>query len=161
MAAFTGTPASSGVYTSQTDGSHAAGTAVDAKVHIADSGLYTHTLGAGTGAVNMLILPPGKIKVLVDLCRVVSSAMVATADLHVGHRAHTNLDGTAVVEDDNSLHDNADAGSALDEALTLPAAGILEFDSQEGVTIFVTIDTANIEDTDTIRLFLAYTGSTP
>jgi len=161
MAAFTGTPASSGIYTSQTDGSHAAATAVDSKMHVADSGVYTHTLGAGTGAVNMLILPPGKIKVFPDLCRVVSSAMVATADLHVGHRAHTNLDGTAVAEDDNSLHDNADAGSALDEALTLPAGGLQSYDSQEGVTIFVTIDTANMEDTDTIQLFLVYTGSTP
>lgn len=157
MAAFTGTPTDSTQRANEKDSA--------VKVDLRDSsGLrvkvaeYTHTAGAGTGAVNMFKLPPGRIRIYPDLCRVISSAMVATADLHVGHRAYVNEDGTAVDEDDNEWADNLDAGSAIDVALADGGTTNNVYNSQDGIEVFCTIDTEDIEDTDTIYLLMVYSG---
>ncbi len=157
MAAFTGTPTSSLQYADQLTAQMADPVIGIGKLQVG-SFKYTHTAGAGTGAINLIELPGGLLRVFVDLCRIVSSAMVTTADLHIGYRAHTKMDGTAVVEDDNAFEDNADAGSAIDKVWTLPAVGFLDLDSDgnPGPVIFVTIDTANIEDTDTIDGYCVY-----
>lgn len=117
---------------------------------------YTHAGGAGTHDINLCDLPPGKIKVYPDLCNVTSSAMVATANLSVGHRAYTQPDETAVAEDPNEWLDQADAGSAIDSAYLLPVVPT-NYNSVGGIVVFATIDTANIEDTDTITGWVAYT----
>lgn len=156
MTAFTGTPVMSPVYTLQDNDNLANHEDARGGLECAWSGLYTHVAGAGTGEVNMVKLPPGKIRVLPDLCRLVSTAMVSTANLNIGHRAYTGADGVAVVEDDNTFADDLDATSAIDQTLPLPAAGYKEYDSLDGVTIFAMVDTANIEDTDTISLFMVY-----
>ena len=117
---------------------------------------YTHTAGAGTGEVNLIRLPAGKYRILSDLSLIVSSAMVTAADLHIGHRAYTQPDGTAVAEDDNALADNLDAGSAIDQSLPLPAGGELVIDSRDDLVFYAMVDTANIEDTDTISGYIVY-----
>lgn len=121
---------------------------------------YTHTGGAGTHDVNLCKLPPGKVRIIPDLCRVVASQMVATADLHIGTRAFVNEDGTAVVEDNNRFADNLDAGGgAIDQTFPLPSTGAPwhDLDSKEGITVYADVDTANIEDTDTIHGYVAFT----
>ena len=152
MAAFTGSPSKSTQRTAQVD---------NTKVKQEDWGRiqyarfdYTHTLGAGTGEVNLIKLPGGKIRVFHALSRVVSSAMVATADLHIGHRAFVDAAGATVAEDDNEWLDNADAGAAIDSAFLLPGAEV--YDTRDGLEIYAMIDTANIEDTDTIVGWIAY-----
>ena len=149
MAAFTPSPTSSLQYADQLT-AQMVDRVIGGGVVEEWSFKYAHTVGAGTGEINLIKLPAGLIRVNVDKSRIVSSAMVATADLHIGYRAHTNMDGTAVAEDDNAFADNLDAGSAIDQAWVLPAVGFLDLDSEDGVVIFVLIDTANIEDTDTI-----------
>jgi|TARA_Y100000296_G_scaffold53220_1_gene60956 hypothetical protein len=161
MAAFTGTPTSSVQHALQSGGTsgNANVSDVGARLRIAFFE-YTHTAteGSGTGEVNLCVLPYGRIRVYGDLSRIVASAMATDADLHIGHRAYTNLAGTAVAEDDNAFSDNLDAASAIDAALALPAEGFLEMNSQAGITVFAMIDTGNIEATDTIKGWIAYTN---
>ena len=162
MAAFTGTPVNSSLMANQKDadatGARADSLAVDAKLHAAYV-LYTHAAaqGNGTGEIDMVRLPPGRLRIINDLCRVVSSAMAANADLHIGTRAFTNLDGTAVAEDDNRFADNLDAGGGvLDQIWPLPLGGVVELNSREGIDVYCLVDTGNIETGDTISLLCAY-----
>jgi hypothetical protein len=122
------------------------------------SGVYTHAGGADTDVeVELIKLPPGRVRIYSLLSRIETTAMVATADFHLGTRAFTNEDGTAVAEDDNRFADNLDAGSALDQAWPLPAGiGITDLNSQEGITLYCLVDTANIEDGDTIEVTCVY-----
>ncbi len=162
MAAFTGTPVNSSLMADQKDasavGKRADSLDVDAKLHMAYV-LYTHDAaqGAGTGEIDMFRLPPGRLRIIPDLCRLVTSAFATNADLHIGTRAFTNLDGTAVAEDDNRFADNLDAGGgALDQTLPLPAAGQADLNSREGIDVYAMVDTGNIETGDTIGLMCVY-----
>lgn len=155
--AFTGSPVKSVEYTLQTDAAQKAPVDVMAKMHVARFS-YTHSAGAGTGEINLLEMPAGRITIYSDLSRIICSQMAANADLHLGHRAYTKSDGTAVVEDDNAFLDNADAGGgALDQAWVLPAGGTTQIDSRNGFVLYAMVDTGNIEDTDTISGWVAYT----
>lgn len=159
MTAFSGTPAATARYTSQI-APYTKANALDIAgvMQMAFSGTYTHALGAGTGEVNLLVLPAGKIRVYPDLSRLVTTQFATSAVLDIGHRAYVGSDGVTVVEDAADLHNDADVnGAAFDGALTLPAAGYRDFDSQDGVVIFATIASGNIEDDDTIELHVAYT----
>lgn len=157
MANFTGTPRGSLQYDDQQTAQMADPVIGRGKLECMPF-KYTHTAteGAGVGEINIVTLPAGLIRVFSDLSRIVSSAMVSTANLSIGYRAHTKMDGTAVVEDDNAFENDADAGSAIDKVWTLPAVGFLDLDSENGVVLFVEIDTANIEDTDTIDGYVVY-----
>ena len=117
---------------------------------------YTHTAGAGTGEINLVNLPAGNIMIWPALCRVKSSAMVSTADLHIGHRAYTQPDGTVVAENDNEFLDNGDATSAIDSAFLLPAVPTV-YKSKDGIEVYAMVNTADIENTDTITGYVAYT----
>jgi len=104
----------------------------------------------------MMKLPAGKARVITDLSRIICPAGTATADLHVGNAAYTKNDGTAGAADDNSLADNVDVGGgAIDQALTLPTAGFLEFDSRDGVDIEVLLDTEASPAAGVMYLMLA------
>src|SRR5262245_40020421 len=62
---------------------------------------YTHTAaaGAGTGEVNLIILPPGALVVLPNLCAFgVSVAWAAASTAQFGTRAFTQPNGTAVAQ---------------------------------------------------------------
>lgn len=155
--AFTGSPVDSTQRTNEKDSAVKADLRDHSGLKVV-VGQYTHSAGAGTGEINMFKLPPGRIRIYPDLCRVVSSAMVATADLHIGHRAYVNEAGTTVVEDDNEWLDNADAGSAIDSALTDGGTTNNAYNSEDGIEVYALIDTGNIENTDTIYLLMVYSG---
>lgn len=154
---FTGSPTSSTQHAAQTTGRNRVleANVIEGKLRVARFS-YTHTAGAGVGEINLIRLPAGKYVVLTDLSRIICSAMVSTANLSVGHRAYTNIDGTAVVEDNNAFADALDASSAKDEAFTLPASGVFVIDAKDEVVFYAEIDTANIEDTDTISGYIVY-----
>jgi hypothetical protein len=119
---------------------------------------YTHAAGAGTGEINLIVLPPGRILIFPDLSRIVTTQFAASADLHLGFRAYTENDGDAVSEDDNAFLNDADAGGgALDSAWVLPAIGYQVFDTRGGLIIYAMVDAGNIEDNDTIDGWVAYT----
>lgn len=155
--AFTGSPTSSTQYAAQTTGRARVleANVIEGKLRVARFS-YTHSAGAGTGEVNLIRLPAGKYVIFPGLSRIVSSAMATGADLHIGTRAYTNIDGTAVAEDDNRFADNLDAGSAIDQTLPLPAGGTFVVDAKDELVIYAMIDTANIEDTDTISGYIVY-----
>lgn len=120
---------------------------------------YTHASGADTGEVDLLKLPAGRIKVYSIASHVQTSQFAAGALMDIGTRAYTHEDGTDVAEDpDRFALDLAAGAAAIDEFLPLPntGAGVSELNSQNGITVFATIDTGNIEDGDTIDLVVEY-----
>lgn len=157
MAAFTGSPTDSTQRANEKDSAVKADLrdASALKVKVAK---YTHAAGAGTGEVNLFTLPPGRIRIYPDLCRVISTAMATNADLHIGHRAYNQEDGTLIAEDDNEWLNNADAGSAIDSVLTDGGTTDNQYESRAGIVVFAMIDTGNIEDTDTIYVHMVYSG---
>lgn len=155
MAAFTGTPVDSTERTAQKS-SKKNEAYNEAKMNYARFS-YTHAAGAGTGEINLVKLPAGEIMIYPSLSRINSSQFATNADLHLGHRAYVQKDGTAVVEDDNEFLDNADAGGgAIGSAFLLPASPTV-YDTKEGLEVYAMVDTANIEDGDTIDGWVAYT----
>ena len=157
MSAFTGTPASSVQYALQIAGK----TPSSDISHGVAKFSYTHALGAGTGEVNLIWLPPGRITIFNTASLIRASQMVSTADLHVGFRAYTDPVAGAVVVDDNAFLDNADVGGgAIDSAFLLPAAPAAwqVFNTEGGLIIYAMIDTANMEDGDTINGFVRFSG---
>ena len=154
--AFTGSPTSSTEYARQIAGKTPWQDLADGKAKFT----YTHAAGAGVGEVNLIWLPAGRITVYHTASLVRASQMVATADLHVGHRAYYDpVAGATVAEDDNEWLDNADTGGgAIDSALLLPAApaAFTTYNTQGGLIVYALIDTANIEDGDTINGFITY-----
>src|SRR5262245_27022991 len=117
MAAFTGSPTKSTQYTAVTSGRGGpiAATGLNASVFT-----YTHSAGAGTGEINLLLLPAGRVTIYSQLSRVEMTATTTNADLHLGFRAYVEPDGDAVAEDDNAFLDNADAGAAISSVWLLP-----------------------------------------
>ena len=117
---------------------------------------YVHSLGAGTGEVNLAWIPPGLVRILPDLCRYACSQFAAGALLHFGTRAYVDIHGVTIAEDDNALGDNINVnGGATDAIFATPTAPWLEIDSQAGVLFYAMVDTGNIEDGDTIDGYLA------
>lgn len=157
MAAFTGTPVKSVEYTAQSTAHQKTPVETIAKLFLGKF-TYVHTAGAGTGEIDLLEMPAGRIRVYPDLSRIVTSAFAANADIHLGYRAYVNSANVAVVADDNAFLDNGDAGGgAIDSAWVLPAEGFLEINSRNGWILTAMVDTGNIEDTDTISGWIAYT----
>ena len=94
MAAFTGTPTGSTQYNS---------TPMQYTNYVKAVFSYTHAAGAGTGEVNLLKLPAGKIVIYSADSRIATSAMATGADIHLGYRAYVEPDGDAVVESQQRL----------------------------------------------------------
>jgi len=152
---FTGSPLSSTQYAAQI-GAMAEAADINSPMRYC-YGKFTCT-EAGVGEINIFKLPPGRIRFYPDLSWLISSDMSANANLSIGHRAYVNEDGTAVAEDDNEWLDDADSGGGaldqdLDDIILVPTL----MNSQEGIIVFVTIDTGDMDLTDTIEIWFAYT----
>ena len=121
---------------------------------------YTHAAGADTGTIELGFLPPGDVQVLVDLCRVVTSQFAAGAVLDLGHRAYVAPDGTAVAADGAAFANDLAAGAgALDQTWPLPASGAKSFSSREGVAIFATVASGNMNNGNTISGYVTWIGT--
>lgn len=118
---------------------------------------YTAAEQGTTGEMNIVKLPAGKIRVFPDLSRVFVPDGASGMTIDVGNRKYIGQDGVEVIEDDNSLHDNGACGSGdLDAALALPAVGYIEFDSQDGVIIYASFDTAGPDGADTLTGYIVF-----
>ena len=107
MAAFTGTPTGSTQYNS---------TPMQYTNYVRAAFSYTHAAGAGTGEVNLLKLPPGRVIIYSADSRIACSAMATGADIHLGYRAYVDPAGTAVVESNNAFLNDGDAATGLTSA---------------------------------------------
>jgi hypothetical protein len=155
MAEFVGSPASSVQYAALTSPSRASGGDTQGEVRMARFN-YTHTAAAGTGEVNLVRLPPGRLCIFSVLSHIFTSVMGVNADLHLGYRAHRKEDGTPVAQDDNAFLNDLDSTGGIDTSFGLPVNGILELESQQGLIIFATVDTGNILTGNTITGWIMY-----
>jgi hypothetical protein len=106
------------------------------------------TASAITGTINLIKLPPGKIRILPKDCGFMIANGAATANMSIGYAAYTAANGVAVAADVDALVAealvNAHTGIAnWATGFVLPANGGLEIDSLEGVVMTCTIGTAN------------------
>jgi hypothetical protein len=172
MAVFTGSPSSSTQYAAQIGGSSVA------KIPSGDlHGIlhrayfsYTHTAteGSGTGEINLVTLPPGRIRIFAHDCRLITSQTAASSTMDVGYRAYYEPDGDLIAEDDNAFEDNRDTASAATDAV-LEFAGDGSTDDPTvfnvdrnlagtgGLIIFASVDSGNIEADDTIKGWITFT----
>jgi hypothetical protein len=99
---------------------------------------------AALGDIALIRMPAGRVRILVDLCRVICPVATATSDLDIGVSAYVGVDNVAVALSGNALADSLDVGGgALDQALPLPANGELVIESRSGFDIVCSFDTAN------------------
>jgi hypothetical protein len=155
MAEFVGSPSSSVQYAALTSPSRPSGGETQGEVRVARFS-YTHTAGNGTGEINLVKLPPGRLCIFTTLCRLVTSAMGTNADVHLGYRAHKKEDGTAVAQDDNAFIDNLDTAGGINTHFEVPVDSYVELESQQGITIYAMIDTGNIMTGNTIKGWVLY-----
>ena len=99
---------------------------------------------AALGDIALIRMPPGAVRILPDLCRLVCPVGTVTSDLDIGISAYKGIDGVIVALAGIALADSLDVGGgALDQTLPLPANGLLEVNSQAGFDIVCSFDTAN------------------
>jgi hypothetical protein len=153
--AFTGSPTGSTQFNLQTavtqGGIFSAETTGQLKIALFE---YTHsaTAGAGTGEINLITLPPGRIIVISRLSVWgVSVAWAAASTNSIGTRAFTQPDGTAVAASSAAFVSAVAVGAATvtDTVFALPAAstgvgGFTRLNSQSGVVLFSTVAAGNI-----------------
>lgn len=115
---------------------------------------YTQPTGDdGTGLINLGVLPAGIIRVYPDNSRLVTTQFGASATISIGWAAYVDNLGATQSASAAGFHSVGAAGAgALDVALALPAAGVKEFNSRDGVVVTATIASGNIEAADTIWL---------
>lgn len=112
---------------------------------------------AALGDISLIRMPPGAVRILPDLCRLICPAGTATSDLDIGISAYTNAAGTAVALAGAALADSLDVGGgALDQTLPLPANGHLEVNSLDGFDIVCSFDTANSPASGDLHLSIVY-----
>jgi hypothetical protein len=155
LAEFVGSPAASVQYAAQNSPLRPLGGETQGEARMARFS-YTHAAGAGTGEINLVKLPPGRLCIYSDLSHIVTSAMGANADLHLGYRAHKTEGGEPVAQNEDALVNGIDADAGVDMTLEFPTDGTLELESQEGVTIYAMIEGGNIENGDTITGWIMY-----
>jgi len=159
MAEFSGSPASSALYALQ-NGDYPSAGQVQGPVYVARFS-YTHSAGAGTGQINLGKLPAGRVVVHPQISSFRTSQFAASATLDLGHRAYKNFDGTVVPEDDDEWLSALDVnGGATNDFLSdLDSNAVeeaTEYETIDGLVVFVTVEAGNIEDGDTIDCELFY-----
>ena len=110
---------------------------------------------------NLFTLPPGRLIILPRLSQINTTQFEATADLHLGYRSYTDENGLTVAEDDNAFMDNVDVGGGALSGVWSAITGVVtaepyEIQTVNGLTLFVMIDTADIENADTLSVSCAY-----
>ena len=122
---------------------------------------FSHTQsGAGdaNSTIEVVRLPPGKIRLLGALSRIKHNWTISTVDMNVGWAAYTDLDGTAVVADANGLDAaiDVDTAGAIAIGSVLGTADTKVFESKDGVSIMLQAVAAGLADTDTVEGYLVY-----
>jgi hypothetical protein len=111
---------------------------------------------AAAGDISLLRLPPGNLRIRNDLSVIVCPVGTATSDLDIGVAAFTKADGSAQAAQPIALADSLDVGGgAINQTLPLPAGGLV-VNSQNGVVVVCSFDTADSPAAGTLILKLVY-----
>lgn len=113
--------------------------------------------GDANSTIALVDVPAGIYRYLVFLSRIYYSAFGTARTMDVGWDAYTNVDGTAVLADEDGIHsaqDVAAAGSFSpgDELTT----GSKLFDSQSGVRIRAKVEAAALGAGETLDGYLVF-----
>ncbi len=163
MAAFTGSPAGSVQYNKQVGVTQGGvyGGEVFADLHAARF-RYTHpaAAGAGTGEINLIILPPGPLIIYSSLSSIDPSQFATSATLSIGHRANVDYAGGTIAAVTNAFLNAAAVGASdiARAAWTLPAIGFFDINNARDLTIFATVASGNIALDDTIDGWVVWAG---
>ena len=118
------------------------------------------TATADTGTLNLIKLPPGKLRILIKESGFFCSNMAATANISLGTSAYTASNGAEVSAATAALKAvglvNAVTGIANYQCLANVANGALLLDSANGVTITGTVSTANTAVNGTFSGWITY-----
>lgn len=117
--------------------------------------------GDANSLVNLVTLPPGKVRLLKPSSVFICSAFGAARTLDIGFLAHTKLDGTAVAASIDTILDGADVSAAAGVACGADTNGLgtdptILFDSKEGVTIQAKVLGDTIPDAATLKGYFQY-----
>lgn len=108
--------------------------------------------------IDLCDLPPGAVRILPFMSRIVVSAWGASRTLNIGHRAYVKLDDptTSEAESANAFINALDVSSAV--ALSAWSATVMKYDvySKAGVTIFGTVAGGTIPVGATMSGLVAY-----
>ena len=131
---------------------------------------FSHTQsGAGDAGSSVAIckLPPGRIRLLLPECWFYCNWTTASATLDLGNDAYTQIDGTAVAANVDSIIDglSVDTVSMFGFEELVAAIGVLPtavlgytalFDSQDGIVIRASSTDTAIADADDLAGVLTY-----
>ena len=124
-------------------------------------GYFSHSqdgVGDVLSTVAIFKLPPGKVRLLGSLSRIEHNWVTATIDMDVGWEAYVDLDGVAVIADDDGLDADVDVevAGAIAIGSALGTADSKVFESRDGVVIAVKAQAAALADADSVEGFLVY-----
>lgn len=126
-------------------------------------------LGDIGSTVALRYLPSGQVYLFPTLSRISWSAFGAARTVDIGHAAYTEFDLDAVVADDNLFDDNVDVSAAGDAylgsdyvaATVANTGGFKLFNSQTGVSIFLTVAGGTIPAAAELHGFLVICQAAP
>ncbi len=122
---------------------------------------FSHTqagIGDAGSSVEIVRLPPGKIRVLAHLSWLEAASVGASATLDVGWDAYEDLDGVAVALDVDGILNGGDIDTTANINMADVAtvtAGTITFESKDGVSIRATFIAA-MADLETISGAIVY-----
>lgn len=122
---------------------------------------FTHTQsGAGdaTSTVELVQLPAGRVRVLLDQSVIANSAFGASRVLDIGYAAYTDFSGTTVAASANGIKNDLDVSAAATNTMA-GAAGAeptLAFNSKTGVTLYCTVAGGTIPDGATLKGYVQF-----
>lgn len=137
----------------------------NARLHVMyDQYTFTAEEGAAdTIEIDFPRLLPGKVVIFPQLSWVRADDADANGDLHLGYRAYRDSAGDTQVADDNYWLDNVDVGGGDKQGLIPAITGVttagarpLVFDAQDGLRIFMTLDTGNANVGDIYSVCIVY-----
>lgn len=119
--------------------------------------------GDATSTADLLTLPPGKYRLLLDQSNITVSAFGASRTLDVGYTAYANTDGTAVTADADAFISAADVSAAatvaMTEALAAGADRTYLVDANAAFTLRATVAGGTIPAGATIKGYVVAVGA--
>jgi hypothetical protein len=127
-----------------------------AKLRYSFFSLTPGVIGDANSTCDLVILPPGRVRVLPFLSRIATGAFGASRVLDIGHRAYTKEGGAIEAEALNAFVNDLDVSSAV--ALTAWSSTVLKYDmfSRSGIVISALVAGGTWQLAGTLNGCIAY-----